>query len=114
MTPEQALDELMQVSLQVRRAIVLGEDGQILAEAGTSGGSLSDGAGLLDAADEAARLLGRPPITQLEVGLGDGAVFAVRDDAGRAAVAVAEPDATAGLVFYDLRQVLRALAGEDS
>ena len=111
MTPDQALDELMEVSLQVRRAIVVADDGQILAEAGSTGGSVIDAAALLDAADDAARLVGRPPVNQVEVGLGEGAVFAVRDDAGRAAVAVTDPDATAGLVFFDLRQVLRALEG---
>ncbi len=42
----------------------------------------------------------------------DASVYAVRDDTGRAAVALTEPDATAGLVLYDLRQVLRAVRGE--
>lgn len=113
MNPDRALDELMEVSLQVRRAFVLDGGGQVLAESGTAGGSPIDAAGLLDAADEAARLLGRPPVTQLEVGVGGAGVYAVRDEAGRAAVAVTDPDATAGLVFYDLRQVLRSVAGEE-
>ena len=42
--------------------------------------------------------------------LTDALVFAVREQ-GHAAVAVADPDATAGLVFYDLRQALRAIVG---
>ncbi len=112
MNPDQALDELMEVSLQVRRAVVLDAGGQVLSEAGAAGGSTIDAAGLLDAADEAARLLGRPAVGQLEVDVEDASVYAVRDDTGRAAVALTEPDATAGLVLYDLRQVLRAVRGE--
>ncbi len=38
MNPDQALDELMEVSLQVRRAVVLDAGGQVLSEAGAAGG----------------------------------------------------------------------------
>ena len=73
-----------------------------------------DGAGaVLTAADEAARLLGRPPVHQCDVRLPDARVLAVREG-GCAAVAVADPDATAGLVLYDLREALRGLAAEEA
>jgi predicted regulator of Ras-like GTPase activity (Roadblock/LC7/MglB family) len=106
---DDALNELMEISTQTRRALVVDADGTIKGDVG-SGGYGTDAADLLRAADEAARLLGRPPITQCEVGVEGAAVYAVRDDAGRAAIAVTAPDATAGLVFYDLRQVLREIA----
>ncbi len=97
--PDQALAELIDVSAQIEGAAIL------------SDGGVGDGASdLVHAADEAARLLGRPPISQCEVGLGDRLVFCVREGT-RTAVALAAADATAGLVFYDLRQALRGPEG---
>jgi hypothetical protein len=49
-------------------------------------------------------------VQQCEIGLPEALIFAVREQ-GRSAIAIADPDATAGLVFYDLRQALRSLAG---
>jgi len=101
--PDQALAELIDVSAQIEGAAILDAEGGVLA----SIGGIGDGAAaLLRAADDAARLLGRPAVAQCEVGLGDRLVFAVREG-DRAAVAVTAADATAGLVFYDLRQALR-------
>lgn len=104
--PDQALAELIDVSAQIEAAAILDAEGAVLASIGGVG---DDASGLLRAADEAARLLGRPPVAQCEVGLGDRLVFAVREG-DRAAVAVTGADATAGLVFYDLRQALRGEA----
>ena len=104
--PDQALAELIDVSAQIEGAAILDAEGSVLA----SIGGVGDGAAaLLRAADEAARLLGRPAVAQCEVGLGDRLVFAVRDG-DRIAVAVTGAEATAGLVFYDLRQTLRGEA----
>lgn len=107
MTADAALAELLEVSDRLRSIALFDETGAVLAEIGGLGAAAL---GVLTAADDAARLLGRPPVSQCEVGLSDALVFAVREQ-GHAAVAVADPDATAGLVFYDLRQALRAIVG---
>lgn len=109
-TPQDALAELIDVSTSIRRAALLAADGATEAEIGGTG---LDAGALWRAADDAARLLGRPPVHQCEVGLGDALVFAVRED-GRSAVAVTDPDATAGLVLYDLRHALRSSGGADA
>jgi hypothetical protein len=107
MTPDAALAELLEVSDRLRSIALFDEGGTVLAEIGGLGaGAL----GILTAADDAARLLGRPPVSQCEVGLPEALIFAVREQ-GHAAIAVADPDATAGLVFYDLRQALRSVTG---
>jgi predicted regulator of Ras-like GTPase activity (Roadblock/LC7/MglB family) len=111
MTAADALGELMEVSAQVRCAFVLAADGTVIADSGVAGLD-GNGVEVLRAADEAARRLGRPPVGQCAIELEQGAVFFVRDDSGRVALAVTDRDATAGLVFYDLRQVLRSLAEE--
>ena len=105
-TAEAALADLLDVSDRLRGIALLDADGAVLAEIGGIGGCAAD---VLANADEAARLLGRPPVHQCEVQLPEACVYAVRE-AGRAAVAVADPDATAGLVLYDLREALRGLA----
>ncbi len=107
MTPDAALAELLEVSDRLRSIALFDAEGAVLAEIGGLG---PDALAVLTAADDAARLLGRPPVQQCEVGLPEALVFAVREQ-GCAAVAVADPDATAGLVFYDLRAALRAVAG---
>ena len=105
-----ALADLLEVSDRLRGAVILGGDGAVLA----ADGAVDAGAGaVLTAADEAARLLGRPPVHQCDVRLPDARVLAVREG-GCAAVAVADPDATAGLVLYDLREALRGLAAEEA
>jgi hypothetical protein len=48
-------------------------------------------------------------LTQLEVALRQGSIFVARD-ADRSIVATTSPDPTSGLVFYDLKTCLRALA----
>lgn len=108
MTPDAALAELLDVSTQLRSIAFLNAEGHVLAEIGTAG---LDAAAFWTAADEAARLLGRPKVTQCEVGLPDASVFGVREQ-GLSAIVVADPDATAGLVFYDLRAALRSLTGD--
>lgn len=107
MTADAILAELLDVSTHLRSAALFGADGNLLAEFGFAGGT---GDALWSAADEAARLLGRPPVSQCEVGLADACVFGVREQ-GLSAIAVTDRDATAGLVFYDLRTALRGLMG---
>lgn len=107
MTADAALAELLDVSTDLLSIALIDRDGRVLAEIGTVG---TDSAAFWAAADEAARLLGRPPVSQCEVGLPNASVFGVRER-GLSAIAVAETSATAGLVFYDLRETLRSLAG---
>lgn len=110
LTPADALAELIDVSTSIRRAALLDADGGVEAEIGGTG---LDASALWQAADDAARLLGRPAVQQCEIGLGDALVFAVREGA-RSAVAVTDADATAGLVFYDLRHALRSSGPSDA
>lgn len=107
MTADAALAELLDVSTHLRSVALMNRDGHVLAEIGTVG---TDSAAFWSAADEAARLLGRPPVSQCEVGLPNASVFGVREQ-GLSAIAVADIGVTAGLVFYDLRETLRNLSG---
>ena len=107
-----ALADLTEISSQIEAAAVFGTDGSIHAS------TFADAAGaerlvgtareLLAAAEELPAASARE-LTQLEVGLRDGSVFVVREgELGIAATTSARP--TAGLVLYDLRTCLRALA----
>jgi predicted regulator of Ras-like GTPase activity (Roadblock/LC7/MglB family) len=107
-----AIADLTEISSQVETAAVFGSDGSTLAS------TFADDAGaerLVAAARELLAAAGELPtgtgreLTQLEVGLREGSVFVVRDgELGIAATTAAHT--TAGLVLYDLRTCLRALA----
>ncbi len=107
LTAEQALADLLGVSTQIGRVALCNAEGAVIAEVGGVGANATE---LWAGADEAARLLGRPTVTQFEIGLPDSLVFGVREGAF-SAVAVTDPAATADLVFYDLRAALRSLEG---
>lgn len=114
MEPASVLADLLDVSGQVETAILLDHDGAILActladdeRAGVLGRAVRD----LIAEAQAEPGSGREPLAQLRVTLEDSCVFAVQD-AQRIAAAVTVPYPTAGLVFYDLKNCLRQLAGE--
>jgi hypothetical protein len=109
---KQALSDLMEISSQVEAAVLLDAAGQVEASAGTSDG----GSGLAEAALEllaaAARVrgaAGEQAVTQLEAATRAGSVFVVRDG-GRVIAAATGPSPTVGLVFYDLKTCLRAVA----
>ena len=67
---------------------------------------------LADGADQVRRDLGRDALAQLQAATPDGSVFVVVDDQ-RMAVATTGADPTVGLVFYDLKTLLRQLAQDD-
>ncbi|MER3412589.1 MAG: hypothetical protein C4305_10035 [Thermoleophilia bacterium] len=69
------------------------------------------GKALLEAASEARGEFGAA-LVQLEVAAPEGSVFVVCDRE-RAVVAVTRPQPTSGLVFYDLKSCLRAVAAEE-
>jgi predicted regulator of Ras-like GTPase activity (Roadblock/LC7/MglB family) len=111
-----ALADLLEISSQVETAVVLGEDGAPVASSAADPESTerlaAAGRDLLAAADESTAT-GDRTLTQLEVALAHGSVFAVRDG-GRAIVATTSARPTSGLVFYDLKTCLRALADAEA
>jgi predicted regulator of Ras-like GTPase activity (Roadblock/LC7/MglB family) len=108
-----ALAELLELSPQLDSVVVAGRLGAV--EAGT----LPDAAAA-DVAASARDLLtraeliaddhGREAVAQVQVQTETGAVFLVADER-RLAVATTGAGATAGLVFYDLKSLLREIAG---
>jgi hypothetical protein len=108
MEPHDALAELLTLSSQIEDAAILGGSGFVLASSGTPerGEQLARVAADLLAA--AADVRPGVPVSRVEVELGGTGVFVVVEG-GRTAVATTVPEATAGLVVYDLRTALRRL-----
>ena len=107
----QALADLMEISSQVRAAAVLSPDGSVesASPGGEAGEALARAArDLLEAADSV-RSAGDATLTQLEAATREGSVFVVRDGE-RVVSATTGVSPTVGLVFYDLKTCLRALA----
>jgi len=103
---EAALAYLTEMSPDLRGAAILAGDGSVLAAAGHPDRWREDAAELLAVADRA----GDEPVERLHIATEQGEVFAVRH-AGLAAVAVTERFALASLLHFDMRSVLRDLAG---
>ncbi len=107
-----ALADLTEISSQVEAAAVVDADGAVL------GSTLPDepatdrlvqaGIGLFDAATSRFGSSGRS-VTQVEAALRDGSIFVVRED-GLGIVARTSAGPTSGLVLYDLKTCLRAVA----
>jgi predicted regulator of Ras-like GTPase activity (Roadblock/LC7/MglB family) len=108
---QQALADLMEISSQVDAAVVVGADGSPLASSlpAERGERLARAAARL--LDETAESERRRPV-QVEAATRGGSVFVVRED-GHTIAATTGPSPTAGLVLYDLRTCLRALAEEE-
>jgi predicted regulator of Ras-like GTPase activity (Roadblock/LC7/MglB family) len=108
-----ALADLVEISPQIEAAVVVADDGELAGSVGVPeprAGLLARAAReLLDGA--AAFRSGESHVTQLHAELAGGDVFAVAADE-RAIVAVARERATPGLVFYDLKRCLAAVADE--
>jgi predicted regulator of Ras-like GTPase activity (Roadblock/LC7/MglB family) len=102
-----ALAYLAELSPDLRGAAILDSGGVVLAASGDPDRWREDAAALFGAADRA----DEEPVQQVHVGTEQGEVFALRH-AGLAAVAVTERFALASLTFFDLRAMLRDLAGE--
>jgi hypothetical protein len=106
---EQALAELLELSSQVDRAVLLRADGSVLAatEGGAGGDALAKSA--LDLIAAAFELRTTPDeVTRVEVQLAEGGVFVLREG-GRTIAARTAPGATPGLVVYDLRTCLHGI-----
>jgi predicted regulator of Ras-like GTPase activity (Roadblock/LC7/MglB family) len=110
---KQALADLTEISSQVEAAVVFDDGGRV------AGSTVGDAARAAELAQAAGRLLaaaeevktGESALSQLEVATGEGSVFIVRD--GKTSiVATTGGNPTVGLVFYDLKSALRALAAQ--
>jgi predicted regulator of Ras-like GTPase activity (Roadblock/LC7/MglB family) len=103
---EQALTELMDLSSQVKAALVLRGDGSVLASSSEdSAATESLARAALDLVAGAFELRSGQEVTRVEVELEEGGVFVLRDG-GRTIAARTAPGATPGLVVYDLRTCL--------
>ena len=113
MEPAAALADLIEISSQIEAAVLFREGGDV--EASTLENA-SAAAELARAGDEllasAARLRSTDAeVTQLEAATDAGSVFVVRDGTTCIAATTAG-NPTVGLVFYDLKSVLRGVKTE--
>lgn len=107
---EQALAELAELSSQIERAVVIRADGSVLASTTDDPAAAEALArSALDLVAAAFELRSAPEeVTRVEVELGEGGVFVLRDG-GRTIAATTGPGATPGLVVYDLRTCLHGI-----
>jgi predicted regulator of Ras-like GTPase activity (Roadblock/LC7/MglB family) len=109
MNPAEAIAELKELSTQIEAVVLAGRDGRSIASnLATEPASrlAADAATLVSGADEVRRDLGREGLHQVQAATTDGSVF-VALDGERMAVATTGSDPTVGLVFYDLKTLLR-------
>lgn len=114
MDAARALGDLVEISPQIEAAAVVVADGEVAGSFGVPAGR----AGIL--ARTVRDLLERASafrsdgghVTQLHAALAAGEVFAVTGADGRTIVAVARERTAPGLVFYDLKRCLAAIAHE--
>ena len=92
LTPERALEHLLELSPDIRDGVVMDPEGRRLA-------------GRRSLAGPARELLAATDAPEIEVGAGRGAVFASRSPRG-AIVVVADRSTLPALLLYDLRVVL--------
>ncbi|HET7052622.1 MAG TPA: hypothetical protein VFI09_01745 [Solirubrobacterales bacterium] len=102
-----ALAYLTEMSPDLRGAAIFGPEGEVLAAADQPARWGEDVATLFAVADRA----DGDRVEQVHIGTEQGEVFALRH-AGLAAVVVTERFALASLTFFDMRSVLRDLAGK--
>ncbi|MBW8058811.1 MAG: hypothetical protein FVQ78_00455 [Solirubrobacterales bacterium] len=103
---ERALAFLAEMSPDLRGGAILDSGGAVLAASGHADRWREGAAALLEVADRA----GAEPVEQVHIAAEQGEVFVLRH-AGLTAVAVTERFALASLLFFDMRSVLRDLAG---
>ncbi|HEX6205562.1 MAG TPA: hypothetical protein VFZ29_07130 [Solirubrobacterales bacterium] len=102
-----ALEFLGEMSPDLRGAAILGPGGEVLAATeGEAERWREDAAALLAVADGAEDA----PVEQVHIATEQGEVFAIRN-AGLTAVAVTDRFALASLLLFDMRSMLRELAG---
>jgi predicted regulator of Ras-like GTPase activity (Roadblock/LC7/MglB family) len=107
-----ALADLTEISSQIRAAVVFEDESGVLGSTlatDEEADRLASAARRLVQAAGTVRRDGSVRLAQLEAATPEGSVFAV-SDGGRTIAAVTTSDPTVGLVFYDLKSCLRALA----
>jgi predicted regulator of Ras-like GTPase activity (Roadblock/LC7/MglB family) len=115
MEPAEALAELKDLSTQIEVVALASRSGELVASTAEGQPAVKLARLAADIVGQADRVrgdLGREPLAQLEAATPDGCLFVVVD-AERLAVATTGPDPTVGLVFYDLKTLLRQLGRED-
>ncbi len=114
MDAAQALRELMELSSQITAAVVLDAEGSVLASAPEDPAAASALAASTQELVAAASGLGADgrDVTRVEVELGEGAFFVVREG-GRTVGATTGPEPTSGLVVYDLRTCAQAISADE-
>jgi predicted regulator of Ras-like GTPase activity (Roadblock/LC7/MglB family) len=117
MDAAEALADLTELSAQIRHAAIVDDGGGVVASTfadESRARRFGDLARRLAADAEAAGAArSLTPVAQLEAATLDGSVFLVRGDS-RLIAATTDPEPTVGLVFYDLKQCLRAAEGADA
>jgi predicted regulator of Ras-like GTPase activity (Roadblock/LC7/MglB family) len=110
-----AIAELRELSTQIESVVVAPRAGAPIASSVPDEDAVKiveSARALAEGADQVRRDLGRDALAQLQAATPDGSVFVVVDEQ-RMAVATTGADPTVGLVFYDLKTLLRQLAQED-
>jgi predicted regulator of Ras-like GTPase activity (Roadblock/LC7/MglB family) len=111
---EQALADLMEISSQVERAVVLdGEGGVAAASTASREGAERMARAAREAMAAAETVRPGAPVAQLEASTRAGTLFVVRE-AGRTIAATTGCSPTAGLVLYDLRTCLRTVDRDEA
>ena len=101
-----ALDYLAEMSPDLRGAAILDSGGSVLAASDRPERWGEDVGALLEVADRAEA----EPVEQVHIATQQGEVFGIRH-AGLTAVAVTDRFPLASLLFFDMRSILRDLAG---
>ncbi len=110
-----AIAELRELSTQIESVVVAPREGPPIASSVGDEDArrmVESARSLADGADQVRRDLGREALSQLQAATPEGSVFVVVDDQ-RMAVATTGADPTVGLVFYDLKTLLRQIGHED-
>jgi predicted regulator of Ras-like GTPase activity (Roadblock/LC7/MglB family) len=116
MEAAEALAELKDLSTQIEVVALATRSGELVASTAQGQPAVKLArlaADIVGQADQVAGDLGREPLAQLEASTADGCLFVVLDG-DRLAIATTGPDPTVGLIFYDLKTLLRQLGREDA
>lgn len=112
MEAARALADLVEISPQIEAAAVVAADGEMTGSVGVPEARVGPLARAVRELVDGASFRSEGHVTQLHAALADGDVFAVTGAGERTIVAVTTERAAPGLVFYDLKRCLAAVADE--
>ena len=112
MEAARALADLVEVSPQIAAAAVVAADGETVGSVGVPEARSNLLARAVRELVDGASFRSQGRVTQIHAELVGGDVFAVTGSGQRTIVAVTHERATPGLVFYDLKRCLAAVADE--